>query len=258
MNNVKQPGLSRSAAFVCFRSGALCLAAFMLSVWLGLLPVPAFAQDRATSPLVPGRISRDAAIIDNALRTMNKPAAKAQEEETGDTPVYENPFMDYGIDLIGEDEKFYTASGEVLIRKIDIAADLPWRRPSVNPDSVTSLFFTAWTRQLIREVRQGGIFALEPEPSELRKDAAVPKTWPKPQGMLALSGISYHSNDNWTIWLNGKRITPNALPKEVLDLKVRRNYIDVKWFDSRSNTVFPVRLRPHQRFDLSSRMFLPG
>jgi hypothetical protein len=32
----------------------------------------------------------------------------------------------------------------------------------------------------------------------------------------------------------------------------------MKWFDEYTNQVFPIRLRPHQRFNIDARMFLPG
>lgn len=75
---------------------------------------------------------------------------------------------------------------------------------------------------------------------------------------LSLAGIVYRGKKDWTIWFNEQRITPNAIPKEVLDLRVYRDYIEVKWYDEYNNLIFPIRLRPHQRFNLDSRLFLPG
>ena len=75
---------------------------------------------------------------------------------------------------------------------------------------------------------------------------------------VSLGGIAFESPDEWTIWLNGKRVTPDALPSEAIDLRVYRDFIEVKWFDSRSNQVYPIRLRPSQKFNLDTRIFLPG
>ena len=75
---------------------------------------------------------------------------------------------------------------------------------------------------------------------------------------ISLSGIVYKTPKVWTIWLNQQRITPTAIPSEVLDLRVFKDYIELKWYDEYTNKIFPIRLRAHQRFNLDSRMFLPG
>jgi hypothetical protein len=43
-----------------------------------------------------------------------------------------------------------------------------------------------------------------------------------------------------------------------MDIKVSRAYIDLKWFDGYTNKIYPIRLRPQERFNLDSRIFLPG
>lgn len=75
---------------------------------------------------------------------------------------------------------------------------------------------------------------------------------------LRLGGILYTGNTNWIIWLNGMRVTPAALPEQVIDLKVKNEYIEIVWYDEYSELIFPIRLRPHERFNLDSRMYLPG
>ena len=75
---------------------------------------------------------------------------------------------------------------------------------------------------------------------------------------LQLGGIMYQSAKDWVVWLNGFRVTPGALPDRVIDLAVHDDYIDLVWFDEYTNLVYPIRLRPHQRFNLDSRIYLPG
>lgn len=75
---------------------------------------------------------------------------------------------------------------------------------------------------------------------------------------ISLGGIVFNSARDWTIWLNGRRITPDALPKEVIDLRVFSEYVEMKWFDEYTNQIFPIRLRAHQRFNIDNRIFLPG
>lgn len=75
---------------------------------------------------------------------------------------------------------------------------------------------------------------------------------------LSLGGILYSSKKEWTIWLNGQRVTPQSKPEEVVGLKVFEDYIELKWLDQKTLKVYPIRLRPHQRFNLDNNLFLPG
>lgn len=75
---------------------------------------------------------------------------------------------------------------------------------------------------------------------------------------LRLGGILHGGSSQWIIWLNGMRVTPASVPEQVIDLKVRGEFIEIVWYDEYSELIFPIRLRPHERFNLDSRMFLPG
>lgn len=138
----------------------------------------------------------------------------------------------------------------------------------VNPREIPSLMFTYWEHTAIVDAkedakRQEGVRRNVTE-DELRRElnkapSDAPKPKPPPEMReLRLGGIAYTSADDWTIWLNEQRITPNALPEEIIDLRVRRHYIEVKWYDDYTSQIFPIKLRPHQRFNLDSRIFLPG
>jgi hypothetical protein len=81
---------------------------------------------------------------------------------------------------------------------------------------------------------------------------------PPEERNITLGGILYSSQDEWTIWLNGERVTPDALPEEVIDLRVYKHHVDMKWQDEYTRRLYPIRLRAHQRFNLVNRMFLPG
>lgn len=106
---------------------------------------------------------------------------------------------------------------------------------------------------------RGAIRPLEPGEVEQSMNGLDGVEKPKPENRdVSLGGIVYISNKDWTIWLNGARVTPGALPKEALGLTVRDRLVELQWFDEYTNQIFPIRLRPHQRFNLDTRMFLPG
>lgn len=126
-----------------------------------------------------------------------------------------------------------------------------------------SLVFTYWEHNALRDARNSRGMVRAPTEGELMRDLNTRdldfKEKPPPEERdISLSGIVYHGKGDWTIWLNGQRISPSALPKEAIDLQVFKDYIEVKWFDEYTNQIFPICLRPHQRFNMDTRMFLPG
>lgn len=133
---------------------------------------------------------------------------------------------------------------------------------------VPSILFTYWEYTAIMDAK------LDAGKSGVRRDvteeeikrsldgsvasqASIPKPPPEAR-YITLNGITFVSRNDWTVWLNGQRIRPDALPKEIIDLKVYRHHIDVKWMDDYTMQVYPIRLRANQRFHLDTRMFLPG
>ncbi|HAJ89562.1 MAG TPA: hypothetical protein DCM27_00890 [Rhodospirillaceae bacterium] len=126
--------------------------------------------------------------------------------------------------------------------------------------SVPSLVFTPSQYALLREARIG-FNTRAPTLQELAKagDPNDPNYRP-PVALrdIRLGGIAYNTPDDWTIWLNSNRVTPDALPAEAIDLRVYKDFIEVKWFDVVTNQIFPIRLRMNQRFNLDTRIFLPG
>lgn len=129
----------------------------------------------------------------------------------------------------------------------------------VKPDKISSLFFTYWQHQSIIDSKNIRGVVRPPTEAELAAIERGDDLKPDPsERYLSLSGIVFTNDDDWTIWFNGKRVTPDAVPAEVLDLKVYKNYIEIKWFDDYTNQVFPIRLKSHQRFNMDQRIFLPG
>lgn len=138
-------------------------------------------------------------------------------------------------------------------------------KPVFRPEEYASLVFTFWEQDAIELARRaangdGSTRAVtDYQIEESQKRDLTEKIKPPPEKReIRLAGILFNEQDNWTIWLNEKRVTPEALPKEVIDLKVYKSYIEFKWFDDYTNRIYPIRLRPHQRFNIDTRIFLPG
>lgn len=135
--------------------------------------------------------------------------------------------------------------------------------PVFNRDAFPPVFFTHWEHVAIQDARDSRGMVRPPSEDELMRDLntrddGVRVKPPPEEREIRLGGIVYRGGKDWTIWLNGKRVTPDALPREILDLKVYKAYVEMKWFDEYTNKIFPLRIRPHQRFNIDSRIFLPG
>ena len=144
------------------------------------------------------------------------------------------------------------------------------RSTTFDPNTFPSLLFTYWEQMSIIDAKNSVGETRPPTEQELYEDmtapsdsydgGAVPEQPPVSPGIrtIQLGGIAYQEKGKWTIWLNGQRVTPGSLPKEIMDLKVYENYIEMKWLDEYKNQILPIRLRPHQRFNIDSKIFLPG
>lgn len=131
-----------------------------------------------------------------------------------------------------------------------------------DPSAMPSILFTYQEHQAIVDARNSrGLvrpvedWELDAEPED---DVPLPPPPPPETRYIRLGGILYSSKNDWTIWLNEKRVTPDSLPPEIVDVKVSNEYVEMKWFDEYTKQILPIRLRSNQRFHIDARIFLPG
>ncbi len=132
---------------------------------------------------------------------------------------------------------------------------------NIDPISIPSMMYNNFEEELLREAIIDSRNPRPPPPTDDPIDTVPEEERPPPppeERYITLSGIVYESADDWVIWLNGMRITPRAIPSEILSLSVGEESVDLKWFDDYTNKIFPIRLRPNQRFNIDMRIFLPG
>ena len=150
---------------------------------------------------------------------------------------------------------FFSREEEILIAaRKEVLADL--RGAGVVRPSLPSLLFLPGEHSLLQAAKQNFLTRI-PSESEMRA-AGQNEDAPKSVREITLGGIVYSDDKDWVIWINKQRVTPDALPEEIIDLSVHNDYINLKWFDAQTNKIFPVRLRPNQRFNFDARMFLPA
>ena len=131
--------------------------------------------------------------------------------------------------------------------------------------SISSLFFTESQFNTLNEaiMRRNNNASIEEgdvrysEPSDGMEEGDEERVKPANREVY-LSGLVFVHEKDWTVWLNGMRIKPDAIPDEIKDIKVYKTHIDIKWFDEYNNKIYPIRLKPHQRFNVDTHVFLPG
>lgn len=148
-----------------------------------------------------------------------------------------------------------------ILQSIEKEIHSKYKKQAYVRSQIPSLFFTSSQHALLREARVGFNTRIPGLRGESAGDADPNDPNYRPPVSLrevSLAGILYNSDEDWTVYLNKVRVTPDAIPSEVVDIKVFKDYIELRWFDQVSNQVFPIRLRPNQRFNLDARVFLPG
>lgn len=187
-------------------------------------------------PAAPGQVPLATAII-NPVQTTDPSTTVAAVDATAETDPVALSVDDTAL--------LATADAKRNVRDGSLMPD----------DNFPTLFFTAWQHALLQEAKIG--FNTRLPEGQLGSGADQAKKDPGIRE-VSLGGIAFANTSKWTVWLNGVRVTPNAIPQQVLDIKVSQAYIDLKWFDNYTNRIFPIRLRPQERFNLDSRIFLPG
>lgn len=147
-----------------------------------------------------------------------------------------------------------------ILRKIERELEERKKHERYTRSSIPSLIFTAQQYALLREARVG-FNTRSPTLQELRDPGDPNDPNYRRTSLLrevVLGGIAYKSPDDWTIWLNNARVTPDAIPESAVDLKVFKDFIELRWHDVKTDQIYPIRLRPNQKFNLDVHMFLPG
>jgi len=75
---------------------------------------------------------------------------------------------------------------------------------------------------------------------------------------IRLAGLVYDSPNDWIIWLNGHRMTPGNILPEIVEIKVNKTSVFLRWYDAVLKQVLVITLRPHQVYDIQSGILLPG
>jgi hypothetical protein len=77
--------------------------------------------------------------------------------------------------------------------------------------------------------------------------------------VIRMSGVLYRAPGDWIVWMNGKKVTPNNLLPEIIDISVMNSSkVNLKWYDAGLRKVISITLRPQQVYDITTGILLPG
>lgn len=155
----------------------------------------------------------------------------------------------------------------LILNKIEAELKEKYKTEIYTSPPIQSLMFTPTQQSLLREAKNG--FSVDINEAGERRESTSDLTPAEIEEFraknaissvrkISLGGIVFISPNDWTIWLNKKLITPGRIPKEVLDLRVSKEFVELRWLDAQENKIYPVRLRPNQTFNLDAKIFTPG
>lgn len=187
------------------------------------------------------------------------------QDETQDETVAEESVEESENQAVSEEKEVEaTENKDFLSNENPYIADMVLRSQLRDKNSKRlsrlSLFFTPGELNLIRDAEKGLVSrpVTETEIKEAEKEIAQNIRPPRGPREIEMGGIIYQSENDWAVWINGQKITPDRIPEEILDIRVYRDTVQLKWFDAYTNQVFPVKMKSHQRFNIDTRIFLPG
>lgn len=131
-------------------------------------------------------------------------------------------------------------------------APAPETQAAVDKPFVRSLFYTNAELVQISKLLNGQ--AVNPDaPVGAASGEVIPQV-----RTITLTGVLYKSPGDWLIWLNGQKLNPHNLFKEIYDIQVfKDSRVRLKWYDIGLDGVIDVTLRPHQKYDIVTGLLLP-
>ena len=79
------------------------------------------------------------------------------------------------------------------------------------------------------------------------------------QRLIVCSGVIFRKKNDWVVWLNGQKVTPDNYLPEIIEIEVENSsYVHLKWYDIGLQDVISVTLRPNQVYDITTGVLLPG
>jgi hypothetical protein len=148
-------------------------------------------------------------------------------------------------------------SPEIALARTANAAPAVPGRLEPTPLAGLSIMLAPEERRVIQSVLSG-----EKPPADVLQPNALgqagPEGAPAPLPMIYLSGIYYVGPNQWTIWLNNRRIESSNPDAEFKVVDVASRGVRVEWSPRDRSEIYSFVLRPRQTFDPVARAVVEG
>jgi hypothetical protein len=75
---------------------------------------------------------------------------------------------------------------------------------------------------------------------------------------IELGAVFFYSPENWTLWMNGTKWTPETDRADLHVTSVEPNEVHLSWLRNAKATPQDITLHPHQTFDIHSGRIVEG
>lgn len=238
------PGSSR----IVFTSACLFLVLLLMGA------AHAHAQDMAERASLPPLPPADSASLPDGMTALGQKMDVIAEDDAPEKEILKRAAEEIRAELIRmENEKIYVPSlffsekeqkvlDEVLRRSNSRSANLA--RDALDGVGTVS-------DEILAKLQE------EDRLKEMQRlaDERIKKNIPQ---VLVMGGIMYKKDGDWAIWLNNHLVTPRSQPEEITEIKVTKDFVELKWKDPLTGRIYPVRMRPNQSYDMATGTFYQG
>lgn len=114
-----------------------------------------------------------------------------------------------------------------------IAAQIPHAQAAAdNNPPTSSLFFTQEETSAAQRLAQSAT--------------------PPGQGDIRLGAIIYYDDEDWIVWMQGEKWTPETSHENMKITKVSEDSVSVSWKETEASEERLITLRPHQSYRIST------
>ena len=145
----------------------------------------------------------------------------------------------------------------------------PAANPAAKPGSAAAPVLPAMTQEEMNRPFRGSFFLSPLEIAAIQQAlsgrvikaptlAEETKPIVPSRRVIRISGVLYRSPQNWIVWMNNQKVTPDNLLEEIVDISVKdSSKVSLEWYDKGLNEVLSITLRPHQTYDITTGILLP-
>lgn len=209
----------------------------------------------ASSPSAPAPVTGDADHPDSSLPLQDSMKhIAAVEEDAPEKEILKRAAEDIRAELARiENEKIYVPSLFFSEKEQKVLDEVLRRSGSQSANMAREALEGVGTvsDEILAKLQEEDRLREMQRRAEERSQKRIPQ-------ILILGGIMYKTDQDWTVWLNNRPVTPRSKPNEITSIRVTKEFVELKWKDPLTDRIYPVRMRPNQGYDMETGTFFQG